>query len=317
MPAANESQGLKIGIAACVALIVLLGVSCYFLYDFGSTSVAKFEAAEKKQRDAEKAQRTLLQQYNDLKIKVGLAVDDHDQLKDQLKKFDDSLTTKITELTASVDKMVKDAQAKGANSQELANLSQQSQKIKGDLLNELSKGAYVPTIDKMRELLANNTLLLTELGVAYQSLRGNLESANQVNADAMEIETNEKKKAQELQLANLAEHEQKRQELLTAVDSYKVQNTNLATELAALKTDYRHFQDEKAKEFEGITKQLKYFRDQFERTQDIVLDTPDGYITIASYDTRGNDTVRVTANRARRQGTNEVRGIRPQRAWNP
>ena len=31
-PAANESQGLKIAVAAFVSLTVILAVTCYFLY---------------------------------------------------------------------------------------------------------------------------------------------------------------------------------------------------------------------------------------------------------------------------------------------
>ena len=55
MAAANESQGLKIAVAAFVALSVLLSISTYFAYQAYSSEESKrlgAEAAAKKATDA-------------------------------------------------------------------------------------------------------------------------------------------------------------------------------------------------------------------------------------------------------------------------
>lgn len=298
MAAANESQGLKIAVSICVALVVILGVSCYFLFSNYTTSEANLAKAQTSQRDAEKTSRRVINEYNELKAKLGFGnIEDHDQVKDSLKKFDDTFSNKVGDITGTVEKMVREAQGRGASSQELANLSQQSQKLKADLLNELNRGFYVPALDKMTELLANNTKLLTELGIEYQSLRGNLESANQVNADALDVEKNARKKAEEDNLAHLSEHEQKRAELVSAVDALKTSNTNLNNELAELKSRYRQFQDEKTKEYDTLLKQYKSVRDQLERRDEIILDHADGYITFVNYSQQGVNIARTSANR--------------------
>ena len=46
MAAANESQGLKIAVAAFITLTVILTVSSYFLYSNGASAEARREQAE-------------------------------------------------------------------------------------------------------------------------------------------------------------------------------------------------------------------------------------------------------------------------------
>jgi len=55
MAAANESQGLKIAVAAFVALAVILAVTTYFGYSQYGQAQAKYEDAEKKLQTATRA----------------------------------------------------------------------------------------------------------------------------------------------------------------------------------------------------------------------------------------------------------------------
>jgi hypothetical protein len=50
MAAADESQGLKIAVAAFITLSVILAVACYFLYSAYTTADARRMAAETKNR---------------------------------------------------------------------------------------------------------------------------------------------------------------------------------------------------------------------------------------------------------------------------
>ncbi len=71
MAAANESQGLKIAVAAFVSLTVILAVTSYFLYsnyDQASQQLAKAKDEESK---AKRAQNDILTQYEELKKQVG------------------------------------------------------------------------------------------------------------------------------------------------------------------------------------------------------------------------------------------------------
>ncbi len=294
MAAANESQGLKIAVATCVALVVILGVTCYFLYSGMTTAESKMADSEKKLADSDNVRRKNAANLDTLRTKVGFEkIEDFDAVMQEIKKAEDALSNKITEITKSVDKTVNEAQSKGAASENLAKIRQLAQKMASDYLNEPNH-RLEPSLERLTDLLGYNLQLLTELSVDYQGLRANLESANQVNADQMAIESNEKKKAQELQMAQLADHEQKRQELLTSIESLKTQNNNLATELATVKSQYRQYQDESKKKLEDILVQMRYYRDQFERTTEIILDSPDGYITYIDY---GRMEVRMNISR--------------------
>jgi hypothetical protein len=50
MADANESQGLKIAVAALISLSVILGVACYFLYTAYSEAEARRLSAEARSR---------------------------------------------------------------------------------------------------------------------------------------------------------------------------------------------------------------------------------------------------------------------------
>ena len=50
MADANDSQGLKIAVAALITLTVILAVACYFLYSAYTTADARRVAAEARNR---------------------------------------------------------------------------------------------------------------------------------------------------------------------------------------------------------------------------------------------------------------------------
>ncbi len=62
MAAANESQGLKIAVAAFIALTVILTVTSYFLYSAYSTAEARLQSANEQCRDKSKTANLALTQ---------------------------------------------------------------------------------------------------------------------------------------------------------------------------------------------------------------------------------------------------------------
>src|SRR5215510_4582411 len=93
MPAANESQGLKIAVAAFVSLTVILAVTSYFLYSNYDKASQQLTAAEEKMRTAQEATR----QYDDMKKQIGSRVEEYEAVKAEIaterKKIDDDLAT--------------------------------------------------------------------------------------------------------------------------------------------------------------------------------------------------------------------------------
>ena len=65
MAAANESQGLKIAVAAFITLTVILTVSSYFLYTDYASAEAKRESAEEALRTKTKAASDAVNQFDD------------------------------------------------------------------------------------------------------------------------------------------------------------------------------------------------------------------------------------------------------------
>jgi len=114
MAAANESQGLKIAVAAFVTLTVILAVTSYFLYSAYSKADAQYESAQEKLKTATKAQSDAVNQYEEFRRLIGTRAEEFDQAKTQvtahLKKVDD----RLNELASNIVAIINKAQSAGA-----------------------------------------------------------------------------------------------------------------------------------------------------------------------------------------------------------
>ncbi len=70
MAADNESQGLKIAVAAFLSLSVILSVAVYFLYSAYSQAEARFAAAMTRNQQLRQAQALLQRQCDELKLQI-------------------------------------------------------------------------------------------------------------------------------------------------------------------------------------------------------------------------------------------------------
>ncbi len=170
MAAANESQGLKIAVAAFVTLTVILAVTSYFLYSAYSKSEAQLEAAQEKLRTAQKAQNDAVNQYDDFRKIAGVRAEEADPAKAEVTAYFKKTDDRIGNLATTVSAAIKQAQDAGATAAELEDAKAKVQTIVTSYRNEPNKN-FISTEDRLVELLENLTLLSTQLSANYVGIR--------------------------------------------------------------------------------------------------------------------------------------------------
>ncbi len=101
-------QGLKIAVAAFIALTVILTVTSYFLYQAYSAADAKYQSASEDVNKKNQANSLALTQYEEVRGRVGTKAQEHDQTKEEIaahfKKVDQRLDTLINSVNTAVSK---------------------------------------------------------------------------------------------------------------------------------------------------------------------------------------------------------------------
>ena len=114
MAAANESQGLKIAVAAFIALTVILTVSSYFLYTNGASAEARRESAEETPPPRPRRRAWRSTEYDAMRNKIGVKASEFDPANEEItahmKKIDERLNAILEQVNAAVQK----AQQNGA-----------------------------------------------------------------------------------------------------------------------------------------------------------------------------------------------------------
>src|SRR5262249_10500677 len=162
MAAASESQGLKITVAAFITLSVILSVTSYFLYSAYSSADARAASANEEVNKVKKGQSDALNQYDEMRTKVGTRATDFEpaseEIKGHLKKVDQRLNDLMNQVNAAVQK-VEQAGAQGA---ELADTKNKIAQAIASYRNEPNK-SYISTLDRLTESMENLSLLSTEV----------------------------------------------------------------------------------------------------------------------------------------------------------
>ena len=106
MAAANESQGLKIAVAAFITLTVILTVSSYFLYSNGASAEARREAAEENANVKNQAANDALLRFDEMRNKIGVKASEFEPAKEEIaahfKKIDERLNATSEQVNAAV-----------------------------------------------------------------------------------------------------------------------------------------------------------------------------------------------------------------------
>ena len=139
MAAANESQGLKIAVAAFVSLTVILAVVAYFLYSNYDQTAAKLAAAEQTARERSNAASLALTQYEDLRKRIGAHAEDYDAVKTELKYESDKIDAEITAMPNQVNEAIGKVLASGGNAPDLSDALSRAQQAASTYLSEPNK----------------------------------------------------------------------------------------------------------------------------------------------------------------------------------
>jgi hypothetical protein len=295
MAAANESQGLKIAVAAFITLTVILLVTSYFLYTAYASADAKAASATENETKAKAGQSAALKQFEDMRLKIGTKAEEYDQAKEEVGTHFKKLDEKLNALTTAVNNAVAKAVAAGASGPELEETKNRIQQAINSYRSEPNKN-YISSIDRITELMENLSLLTTELSLDYLNVRKSLEAATSVAKQQVDVQTKAAADSHTDLEAEHKQHETERGSLLTKVDQLQTDSDQKATQIASLTTKIKQLEEDFTRKLELQTTIIKEQRDRLEQKENI-LDRPDGYVTFVDYERR---EVRVNVNR--RQG---------------
>ncbi|WP_422930729.1 hypothetical protein [Singulisphaera sp. PoT] len=288
MAAANESQGLKIAVAAFVALTVILAVTAYFLYSNYDQASAQLAKAQDELGKSKRAQDTLLTQYEDLAKKIGARTQQAEEVTAEIKAAEKKITDEIASVAPIVNDMVGKVQAAGGASPTLDETKNTAANLIGSYQSEPNKN-FIATALRLTELLKNQAKLSATVATSYVDLKRSLESVNVVNKQQLDVET----KAKNTALADVSDeqnkHTEARADLLTKLEQYQADIANKATEIATLTTQIRQLKEDTSKKHGDLLNVIRELQD-FKAQKEQVLDRPDGVIT---YVDAGRNEVRT------------------------
>jgi hypothetical protein len=297
-PANNDSQGLKIAVAAFVSLTVILAVTSYFLYSSYSKTSEQLAEATSKASQTTTALDKRNRAFTELSARAGYEKFADPQaepqaLMDEIKKDQEKANVKLAEASKAVADMVGGAQQQGAKDPRLAELTQRTDQIVRDFMGEKTT-TFASSIDRLVELVSNLSQLTAALAVDNVGLRGQLTSVNQINQSTVGVQEDVVKQTKADLEKVQAEHEQDRQALVAKLDQFQTLNSQLASENATLKTQASQKEEEYKKQLADTTTQMIYWRVQAQKS-DSVLERADGEVTYVDYTRR---EIRTNINRS-------------------
>ena len=292
MAAANESQGLKIAVAALVTLTVILAVTTYFLYTAYSRSEAQFESERDKAKSAQSKAVEAQNHFGEFRQFAGVRNEEFDPAKTEVGTFFKKLNARIDTLAAATNAAIAKAQQAGIDPKDLEEAKSRVLTTINSYQNEPNK-TFISTIDRLTELLETTNLLSTEMSSNFVGLRNSLESTTKVAKTAIEIQTKAASDSKADLEAEHAKHEQSRQELLTKVDQLQTDNDKKTTQIANLENQLRQQREELERKLELANAIIREKTDLLDKSENI-LDKPDGYITFVDLERR---EVQVSINR--------------------
>jgi hypothetical protein len=292
MAAANESQGLKIAVAAFVTLTVALAVTSYFLYTSYSRSEALLESERDKLTKAQRAASEAVTEREEFRKLAGARAEEFDPAKAEVAAFFKKNGDRINSLVTATNAAIQKAQQAGAESKDLEEARVRVQAIVNSYQSEPNKN-FISTLDRLTELLENISLLSTEMSTNYLGIRKSLEGSTSVAKQANDIQAKAASDNKVELEGEHSKHEGMRKDLLAKVDLLQTDNDKKTTQIANLETQYRQLKDESDRKLELSNSIIREQRDVLDKNEN-VLDKPDGYITFV--DPERNE-VQVNINR--------------------
>ena len=179
MATANESQGLKIAVAAFISLTVILAVTSYFLYSNAASAEARLESERNAQNHSRRAAAAAVAQYDDMRARIGTKAVEYDAAKNEIFAHFKKVDERFEHLSNAVNAAIKTAEQNGAQGPELEDIKLKVQTAIASFRSEPNK-TYISSIDRLTEAMENLSLLTTQLSVEYAAVRKSLEGATSV-----------------------------------------------------------------------------------------------------------------------------------------
>jgi len=283
MAAANESQGLKIAVAAFITLSVILAVTSYFLYTNGASAEARLAIAEDTAKDKAKFADLSLKQFEDMRGRIGTKQTEFETAKDEVLAHHKKIAERLTELDNKVKEAVQRAQASGAQGPELEEAKQNIARAIASYRAEPKN--YISSLDRLIDLMEGLSLLTTDLSLNYVNVRRNLESSTSVAKEQVDVQSKAAAAAHSDVLSEQTKHQEERARLLSSVDKLQTDNDKATGEINNLKKLLADQEADFTRQRETLTTILRELRDRLER-KELILDRPDGYVTYVDYETR-------------------------------
>ena len=279
----NDSQGLKIAVAAFVALSVILGVTTYFGWTYYGQEQVKRLSAESKEKNKNDELRKYIGDLDDLRKMIGARQEEMDPIKQEIKteskKIDDDLQSIVAQINDAIGK----AQAAGLTGPEIDDLKTKAAGISSAYFSQPNK-TLLSSLDRMKELLKNIALLNNAVAINYTRTKRSLEDADGINKSKMDVLAADFKKAKDDLALEHDNHVKDRQILVTKTDELQTMNAEQATKIAGLESDLKQTKDDLSKKLALSQTINRELRDQVEKTEN-VLDRPDGVLTFIDYRT--------------------------------
>jgi hypothetical protein len=301
MPApANESQGLKIAVAAFITLSVILTVTSYFLYSAYSSAELRAASANDEANKAKASQSEILKNFHVMRQSVGTRAEEFDAAKDEIdkhlkaantSKVEERLNAVLTSVTNSITK----AKSSGANSTEIQEAQDTVQRLVSSFRQEPNK-TYISSLDRALELMESLSMLSAELSINYANLRQSLEGATGVAKKEVDVQAKAAADSRADLEGEHKKHEDERQILLTKTDQLQTDNDKKNNEIATLAARIKQMDEDFLRKQETLTTIIRELRDRLEQ-KETTLDRPDGYVTYVDYERR-----ELLINITRRQG---------------
>lgn len=170
----NESQGLKIAVAAFISLTVVLGVASYFLYSNFAMAQARLDSARDGEQRAKRAAALALTQYDEMRTRIGTKAEECDAAKEEISANFKKVEERLNNLINVVNVALKTAEQNGVQGQDLEDINVEVQKAIASYRNEPNR-TYISSLERLTDAMENLARLTSELSVKYSAVKRNVE----------------------------------------------------------------------------------------------------------------------------------------------
>jgi hypothetical protein len=176
MAANNESQGLKIAVAAFISLSVILAVTTYFLYSSVASAQARLESALQAERTDRRALNMVVMQYDELRTRIGTKAADFDAAKEEIVAHFKKVDERLDNLMKTVNRAVQTAEQGGAQGPELEEIKLKVQRAIESHRSEPNK-TYIFSLDRLTDAMENLAHLTAQLSLKHGAAKKSPDAA--------------------------------------------------------------------------------------------------------------------------------------------